>query len=146
MKKICFLIVIVCFTSCYQDYYDDNYDYDYSHNYYQKPQYIDPPIWIRGTWMDDKQRGFKFTDDDLLYVYPMHNFISADDEIYKLAIKNWYDSQQYQDPNVQEVELLDYYSLKYNCYNAPSKKFIFTRISKDQIESTGFMPGIYTRQ
>ncbi|MDY0985812.1 hypothetical protein SOM12_00145 [Flavobacterium sp. CFBP9031] len=147
MKKICLLIIIVCCVSCYQDHYDDNYyDYDYDYDYYQRPQYIAPPIWIRGIWMDDKQRGFKFTDDDLLYIYPMQNFISADDEIYNLAIKNWYNPNQYQNPEVQEVELLDYYSLKYNCNNAPSKKFIFTRISKNQIESTGFMPGVYTRQ
>lgn len=146
MKKICLLIVIVCCTSCYEDYHDD-YGYYHDEYYdYQRPQYIAPPIWIRGIWMDDKQRGFKFTDDDLLYIYPMQNFISADDEIYNLAIKNWYNPNQYQNPEVQEVELLDYYSLKYNCNNAPNKKFIFTRISKNQIESTGFMPGVYTRQ
>lgn len=144
MKKICLLIVIICCSSCYQDYYDE-YDY-YNENYYHRQQYIDPPIWIRGIWKDSKDRMFQFTKDDLLYKYPMQKYSSAADEIFDYESYYFNEYSSYQTPNVQEVELIDYYSIKYNCINAPSKKFMFTRISDTQIESTGFMPGIYYKQ
>ncbi|MHC0443150.1 hypothetical protein [Flavobacterium sp. 3-210] len=139
MKKLVLFFALVALSSC-------SHDDDYKEKNYQGPRYMDPPVWLQGVWMDDKQRQFKFTEDDILYKYPMQNYISASDEIHDFERKYWDDYQHYQNPNVQEIEILDYYSLKYNCYNAPSKKFIFTRISKNQIESTGFMPGIYTRQ
>ncbi|MCV2484692.1 hypothetical protein OD917_07135 [Flavobacterium sp. SH_e] len=143
MKKLILLFTFISLASCSHD--ADVHDYKEEKNY-QGPRYMDPPAWIQGTWMDDKQRAFKFTQDDLLYKYPMQNFISTSDEIYDYESKYWKEYEQYQNPNVQEVELIDYYSLKYNCYGAPSKKFMFTRISENQIESTGFMPGIYTKQ
>lgn len=141
MKKICLLIVIICCTSCYQDYYDD-----YNENYYHRQQYIDPPIWIRGIWKDNKDRMIQFTGDDLLYKYPMQKYSSAADEIFDYEKYYFKEYSSYQTPNVQEVELIDYYSIKYNCINAPSKKFSFIKISESKIESTGLMPGIYYKQ
>lgn len=136
MKKLIVLITLIVLSSC-------SYDDDNKEKYYNGPRYMDPPVWLQGVWMDDKQREFKFTEDDLLYKYPMQNFISTSDEIYGFQTQSL---DYYTNPNVQEIELIDYYSLKYNCDKAPSKKFMFYKISDNQIESTGFMPGIYTKQ
>ncbi len=136
MKKLIVLITLIVLSSCSHD--DDNKE-----KYYNGPRYMDPPVWLQGVWMDDKQRGFKFTEDDLLYKYPMDNFISTSDEIYDFQSQSY---EEYINPNIQEIELIDYYSIKYNTKEGPSKKFMFTRISETQIESTGFMPGIYTKQ
>lgn len=135
MKKLLLLLSFISLISCTNE-----------ENYYEKPIYMNPPTWIQGVWKDDKDRMIQFTEDDLLYKYPMQKYTSASNEITYYESKYWQEYQQYNSANIQEVELIDYYSLKYNCYNAPSKKFMFTQISDSQIESTGFMPGIYTRQ
>lgn len=137
MKKLLLLLSLISIISCSK--HDDD---DYKEKIYNGPTYLEPPTWLQGIWMDDKHRGFKFTEYDLLYKYPMPNYISASSEI------DYYASQldEYEYPDIQEIELKDIYSLKYYMYSGQSRKFIFTKISDNQIESSGFMPGIYTKQ
>lgn len=140
MKKLLLLFTLIVLSSCSHD-EDKNEEKPYGSS-----RYMDPPSWIQGTWMDDHDRVLKFTDSDLFYKYPMQKYSSVSNEIYSYEKYYWDEYQRYQNPNVQETELIDYYSIKYNCLDAPSKKISFTRISDTQIESTGIMPGIYTKQ
>lgn len=140
MKKIFLVFAIVFLSSCSHD--DDKI----KEIQYDGPRHMDTPTWIQGVWMDDHDRAFKFTDNDLLYKYPMLNYSSASSEIDDYE-KYYWKRETYQNPNIQEVEIIDYYSVKYNCIdNQSSKKFSFKRLSETQMEATGIMPGIYTKQ
>ncbi|KAF2337870.1 hypothetical protein [Flavobacterium ginsenosidimutans] len=140
MKKFLLSLAFISLISCSKD-------DDYKEKKYNGPRYMDPPVWIQGTWKDNKDRMIQFTEDNLLYKYPMQKYTSATTEIFDYERYYLKEYGNYQNPNVQEVELIDYYSIKYNCLNdAPSKKFSFIRISESEIESTGLMPGIYIKQ
>jgi|GEM_PF-1316002 len=140
MKKLILLFTLTVLSSCSEDYYEN------TEGYYQPSSYINPPVWIQGTWKDNKDRIIIFTEDELYYGYPLLPYESVSSEIHAYE---WYyrtEYNEYRDANVQEVELLDYYSIKYNTVNAPNKKFSFIKLSETKIESTGVMPGIYIRQ
>ena len=136
MKKLILLFTLILLSSCSEDYYENTEE---NHQY---SSYINPPIWIQGRWKDDKDRMITFTDDDLLYSYPLLSYQSVSTEIFDYE-SYYYD--EYRNPNVQEVELLDYYSIRYNAVNT-TKKFSFIKLSETEIKSTGLMPGIYIRQ
>lgn len=140
MKKLLSLFTFIVLCSCSEDYYEN------TDGYYQPSSYINPPVWIQGTWKDDKDRIIIFTEDELFYGYPLLPYKSVSSEI--LDYERYYQTEynKYRDANVQEAELINYYSIKYNAVNAPSKKFRFIKLSETKIESTDLMPGIYIRQ
>ena len=98
---------------------------------------INPPAWIRGTWIDSKGKIIEFTKSDVI-IDPNGNSYSAKGEVSYYIIRD-------EDPELVQTQTDSTYTLQFKESASSRKNFKFIKISDNQIESKGNYKGIYSK-
>jgi len=128
MKKLLLLLALIIITSCSTS--DDDKTVE--------KNYFNPPVWIQGTWKEPKTGAtFTFTRDNVIC------------NLNKTEINFKKNATDVKDLgghiNVQETINDNLYSANFE-YGDRSLLISFTKNSNTEIESTTYLPGVFTKQ
>lgn len=133
MKKLILLLAVVFMYSCDSE---DGGFIDFENKDFETG--INPPKWIEGEWVNTTGKEVLFTKSDLI--------IDPNDGNYKMSGNTRYYLDRGHDAEIVEIKTDTSYVLEFKESASVRRKFKFIKISKTEMEASGFLKGIFTRK